>query len=57
MRHPMSAPDDPDEEHLEWSINQRAQIQRTLLALYSFVLRSHLGSGAPDQPRRFYSIN
>ena len=27
----------PDEEHLAWAIDQRAEVQRTLLALYEFV--------------------
>lgn len=27
----------PDIAHLEWAIEQRAKIQRTLLALYAFV--------------------
>jgi hypothetical protein len=27
----------PDEEHLAWAIDQRADVQHTLLALYGFV--------------------
>jgi len=32
-------PAKPDLEHLSWAIDQRAEIQHTLLALYEFVRR------------------
>ena len=32
-------PERPDFGHLAWAVNQRAEIQRTLLALYEFVCR------------------
>lgn len=35
----------PDVEHLKWAIDQRAKVQHTLLALYSYV-----SAIAPDEP-------
>jgi hypothetical protein len=39
----------PDFEHLKWAIDQRAEIQRTLLALYDFVCR--------HRPPQEYDLN
>jgi hypothetical protein len=38
----------PDIEHLRWAVNQRAEIQHTLLALYEYVRRTHSKAGYAD---------
>src|SRR5580704_7472234 len=39
--------DEPDIVHLEWAILQRANIQRTLLALYELARRAPIGGHLP----------
>jgi hypothetical protein len=41
----------PTEEHLAWAIEQRAEIQYTLLALYGFV--RHSSPPTLDQDTRY----
>jgi hypothetical protein len=38
----------PDVDHLRWAVDQRAQIQRTLLALYEYVRRTPSKTGYAD---------
>jgi hypothetical protein len=46
----MSTPKKPDVEHLRWAVDQRAEIQRTLLALYEYV-RSNPSSSSYAEPK------
>jgi hypothetical protein len=41
----MTAAKKPDVEHLRWAVEQRAEIQRTLLALYEYVRKTPSKSG------------
>jgi hypothetical protein len=38
----------PDVDHLRWAIDQRAEIQRTLLALYVYIRRTPSNTGYAD---------
>jgi hypothetical protein len=38
----------PDVDHLRWAVDQRAEIQRTLLALYEYVRRTPSKTGYAD---------
>jgi len=42
---PMSKAKKPDIEHLRWAVDQRAEIQRTLLALYGYVRKNKPSAG------------
>ena len=44
----MTAAKKPDVEHLRWAIGQRAEIQRTLLALYEYVRTNGSNAGYAD---------
>ncbi len=45
----------PDVDHLRWAVDQRAEIQRTLLALYEFVRRTPSRTGYAD-PKVYLSF-
>jgi hypothetical protein len=44
----MATSEKPDVEHLRWAVNQRAEIQHSLLALYEYVRRTPSTAGYAD---------
>jgi hypothetical protein len=52
----MAAAKKPDVEHLRWAVNQRAEIQRTLLALYEYVRKTPSKTGYAE-PRVYLLDN
>ena len=41
----------PDVNHLRWAVDQRAEVQRTLLALYEYVRRKKTPGGSHAEPQ------